>query len=193
MTYSRPAMAGELRSAIAAMRTFLEGLITNSAVLPADRWPSLTEPELVHLCQLDAAIELPATRLGLGRPDPPRSAPGRLPQQTRGWTRIPFVNVVGPKGIETWLTLSRAWDDGLARLDALAAAIESRKGEPPGPRLIIDMEERTLTLDNVVYGGLNRGALGVIEAIDQSPYKQMSSTDLNRLPGLKGKRIDRLL
>jgi hypothetical protein len=63
----------------------------------------------------------------------------------------------------------------------------------PPPRLILDQESKTITLDGTPYPGIDPVAFQIFEAIWNADPKKVSSTTLLKLPGLRGKNISREL
>jgi hypothetical protein len=63
--------------------------------------------------------------------------------------------------------------------------------EAASPRLVIEPDSKTATLDGVIYASLQPDGILILQALLEADGRVMTGDDLRSLPGLKGKRIDR--
>jgi len=64
---------------------------------------------------------------------------------------------------------------------------------PPPERLVIDLQTNSATLNGCTYSDLDPDALQILKAIWEARGNWMSSSTLQKLPGLERARIDRIL
>jgi hypothetical protein len=88
--------------------------------------------------------------------------------------------------------------DKLTRLIDHEATLRSGSNTPDlaeslSQRLTIDSQSATVTLDSRTFANLPRNAVRILEALDQADPRPLTGKELQKLPGLKGKRIDREL
>jgi hypothetical protein len=85
------------------------------------------------------------------------------------------------------------------RLRDLVDQQTATPSNPPGPaedgatspRLVIEPDSKTATLDGVTYAGLDPDGICILHALHEANERVVTGDELRSLPGLKGKRIDR--